>query len=539
MVDFDPNDLIKEIEYNVKQKDKIKAGLVLGYFFDLDKEHRRQVLRILATGEADFSLPYFLDFLQKEESLIEDVDFKTAILEVIFSDPNLFGDMLKNGVEPREILISLAGESKLPDFVPYLVDILLNNEEENILKEVIDALGDIGDPQAVTPISEFLYSNNRSLILAAIKALGKIDSPTAIKRLSEKMGQDANLDLIILDIFSKTQDTLSLKKLNETLSSHYAHLRNYAKNKFVQIGSKAVPFLVENLTYDDPDLLIHTLNVLGEIGDATAVMPIRKLLETNPKDSNVRFAAYEALGFLPVEKGAYTLAAGLTDPEEQVRVAAVSAIEKNLSPILVAGIRNMVKNKDKETQNIVKSIIMAQAKDLFLNLLVEENFKKLALDFLKKESPEDIRNYYFELLTKYGYGDLIKKEKKKKEKVEARPVALAVDDSKMILSIYKSSLFALGFDPKLFAKPEEALDWLKKNKPAIMFTDLNMPGLTGIELTKKTRQIYGPEELTIIMVTTQNEATDNEAAKEAGVTDILYKPFTKEILGSKIKEYLR
>jgi len=109
----------------------------------------------------------------------------------------------------------------------------------------------------------------------------------------------------------------------------------------------------------------------------------------------------------------------------------------------------------------------------------------------------------------------------------------------MILSIYKASLFELGFEPRLFAKPEEALEWLKENKPNIMFTDLNMPGLTGIELTAKTRQIYKPEELTIIMVTTQNEATDNEAAKEAGVTDILYKPFTKDILEAKIKEYLK
>jgi len=536
MLDFDPQDLIKEIAYNVERKDKIKAGLVLNYFFDLEPEHRAQVLRILATGEPDFSLPYFLDFLQKDKKLIEDTEFKTALLEVVFADPHLLGDYLKNGVEPREILLQVAGETKLPELVPYLTEILTSTEEENILKCTIEALGNIGDPQATTPVSEFLYSNNRTLILAAIKALGKIGSPTAIKRLAEKMGHDTHLDLLILDIFSQIQDTLSLQKLNETLSSHYAHLRNYAKNKLVRIGSKAVPFLVENLNFDDPDLVIHTLNVLGEIGDEAAVLPIRKLLSNQPKDSNVRFAAYEALGFLPVDKGAYTLAAGLTDKDEQVRVAAASAIERNLSPVLIAGIRNMVKGEDEEVKNVVKAIITAQTKELFLNLLPEDNFKKLALDFLQKKCPPDLRNYYFELLEKYGYKDLVPRAEEEKEE---KPVALAVDDSKMILSIYKASLFELGFEPRLFAKPEEALEWLKENKPNIMFTDLNMPGLTGIELTAKTRQIYKPEELTIIMVTTQNEATDNEAAKEAGVTDILYKPFTKDILEAKIKEYLK
>ncbi|SDN88731.1 HEAT repeat-containing protein [Desulfonauticus submarinus] len=536
-MDFDPKHLIQEIEYNVSKRDKIKAGIVLSYFFDLDKEYRAQVLRILATGDPSFSLPYFLEFLQKEPNLIEDSDFETAFLEVIFADPHLFGDMLTSGAEPRTLLIKFAGETKLPDFVPYLTEILTSTNEEDILEATILALGQIGDPQATTPVSEFLYSNNRTLMLAAIKALGQIGSPTAIKRLSEKMGQDPNIDLLILDIFGKIQDSLSLTKLNETLSSHYAHLRNYAKNKLVKIGSKVVPFLIENLNYDDPDLLIHTLNVLGEIGDPAAVMPIRKLLNSHPQNSNVRFAAYEALGMLPIDKGAYTLAAGLMDEDEQVRVAAASAIEKNLNPVLVAGIRNMVKEKNKETFNLVKAVITAQAKDLFLNLLAEDSFKEVALDYLKTKTPEDVRNFYFELLRKYGYAELIDKPKSKKKEPKKK-IAVAVDDSKMILSLYKSNLFELGFEPVLFANPKEAVEWLKKNKPVIVFTDLNMPQMTGIQLTAETRKIYSKKQLPIIMVTTQNEATDNEAALEAGVSDILYKPFTKESLEEKVKEYI-
>ena len=72
----------------------------------------------------------------------------------------------------------------------------------------------------------------------------------------------------------------------------------------------------------------------------------------------------------------------------------------------------------------------------------------------------------------------------------------------------------------------------------MVLTDLNMPDITGIQLTEQIRQHYSSEELPVIMVTTQNEATDNEAARSAGINDILHKPFNAESLGAAIKKEL-
>jgi HEAT repeat protein len=82
---------------------------------------------------------------------------------------------------------------------------------------------------------------------------------------------------------------------------------------------------------------------LGEIGDASAIGPIRKLLDNHPRDANIRFAAYEALGLLPMERGAYALAAGLTDPVGNVRAAAARAVNGAFSEVLAAGVKNMVR----------------------------------------------------------------------------------------------------------------------------------------------------------------------------------------------------
>ena len=66
-----------------------------------------------------------------------------------------------------------------------------------------------------------------------------------------------------------------------------------------------------------------------------------------------------------------------------------------------------------------------------------------------------------------------------------------------------------------------------------------MPDISGIELTRAVRMIFSKEQLPIIMVTTQNEASDNEAALAAGVNAILYKPFNEESLRSTLEGNLR
>ncbi|HIP40613.1 MAG TPA: response regulator, partial [Desulfocapsa sulfexigens] len=107
-----------------------------------------------------------------------------------------------------------------------------------------------------------------------------------------------------------------------------------------------------------------------------------------------------------------------------------------------------------------------------------------------------------------------------------------------ILTIYKATLHELGFEPVLFEFPATAIEWLQKEKPTMVLTDLNMPDISGVQLAGEIRKKYSSKELPIIMVTTQNEANDNEAAREAGVDKIMQKPFNAEILKAAMDELL-
>ncbi len=430
----------------------------------------------------------------------------------------------------------VAGELRFEEAVPALLYLVANSQDEPEISLIIETLGMIGDPQAINTLTDYLYAANRDLIITAIHALGQVGTQSAMHRLSERMGTDNEMDYMILSIFADVQDPVSLEKLNDTLASHYAHMRIYAKQELVRIGAKAVPNLIENLLQDDPDFIIHTLNVLGDIGDESAIMPIRKLLGREPKSANVRFAAYEALALLPLRKGAYTLTAGLTDAEDHVCVAAAKAIDQNYSEILTAGIKNLLRSKDEEARHITKILVNAQVDKVFVSLAGEDFFQELALIYLP-HAHKDTKEHYAKLLVEKGFDSFASKIEGGEEVTNLVKV-VAVDDSRMILNIYKATLHELGFEPVLFEFPASAIEWLQNEKPAMVLTDLNMPEITGVMMAAEIRKTYTPKELPIIMVTTQNEANDNDAAYVAGVNKVIQKPFNAKSLKEAMSEYL-
>ncbi|WP_054697039.1 response regulator, partial [Desulfosarcina cetonica] len=437
--------------------------------------------------------------------------------------------------ENRVVLVEVAGEMRLEGAASLLMGILNEDEDEVVIKAVVTALGLIGETAATTAISEYLYSGNLELTIAAIYALGQLASPTAFQRLAEKLGADSDLDIMILDVFATDQSPAAIARLNEGLSSHHAHLRNAAKQRLKEMSGKAVPNLINNLLHDDTDLLIHTLNLLGEIGDESAIVPIRKLLHNEPKDANVRFAAYEALGMLPVGKGAFALAQGLADPVENVRAAAAGAINRNYNTMLAAGLKNMVRAGNTETRQVTEAVLNGGCDTVFLDLVEEEAFQTCALEFLASKAHPDIRAHFVELMRKTGHADLVSGIDATVADHQAPTLKVfAVDDSKMVLNIYRGALHRLGCAPQLFEFPAEALKTVGREKPDVIFTDLNMPEISGIELIREVRRQYDKTVLPIIMVTTQNETQDNDAATEAGVNAILHKPFTAEDLGKAL-----
>lgn len=543
MTQINAQDFIDELKFDIKTNDMIKARLVLAHFDEVPAGNQKMALYELSKASDDFVIPLLVGLLATNPQL---TDTHPMIKEVLYSkalhSPESLSRQLmrENKPDHRSVLAEIAGEIRLESATTILLGVLNEEQNEKVLRAAINALGMIGDTSATTPISEFLYSGSVELIIAAIQALGQLGNPTAVQRLAEKLGADHDLDYMILDVFSYSQEPEALERLNATLSAQHAHLRNAGKQKLTEIGPKAVPVLTSNLRYDDPDLVIHTLNVLGLIGDESAIAPIRKLLHNEPKDANVRFAAYEALGLLPVAKGAFVLAQGLHDPVDNVRAAAAKAINHNYNTVLAAGIKNMIRGEEDAQRPISRTIIDAECDAVFLDLVQDELFCDFSTKYLSQQAHVDTRNFYLNLLNANALSEVaLKIDVHTAEENDQAIKVFAVDDSKMILNIYRTVLHNLGCDPVLFEFPSDAIAKIKEEKPDVVFTDLNMPDINGVELTKAIRRHYDKTQLPIIMVTTQNESHDNEAAQAAGISAILHKPFTEESLKAAMDEHLQ
>jgi two-component system, NtrC family, nitrogen regulation response regulator GlnG len=100
---------------------------------------------------------------------------------------------------------------------------------------------------------------------------------------------------------------------------------------------------------------------------------------------------------------------------------------------------------------------------------------------------------------------------------------LIVDDEENILWVLKKGLEKNNYIVDTATSGEKALEQLHKNKYLMMFSDIFMEGLSGLELMEKSLQIC--PELKIVMMTAQDSMNNTIEAMRLGAYDYLSKPF--------------
>jgi two-component system chemotaxis response regulator CheY len=117
----------------------------------------------------------------------------------------------------------------------------------------------------------------------------------------------------------------------------------------------------------------------------------------------------------------------------------------------------------------------------------------------------------------------------------AMPI-LVVDDYKTMVRIIRNLLKQLGFeDVDDAADGTEALAKLKERKYGLVISDWNMEPMTGYDLLKHVRADEGLQSIPFIMVTAEAKTENVVAAKKAGVSNYIVKPFNAQTLKGKIE----
>jgi two-component system, chemotaxis family, chemotaxis protein CheY len=115
---------------------------------------------------------------------------------------------------------------------------------------------------------------------------------------------------------------------------------------------------------------------------------------------------------------------------------------------------------------------------------------------------------------------------------------LIVDDSPTIRRMVKVALTPLSMDVIEAGSGLEAIEQLAVAPVSLMVLDLNMPDMHGLEVLGFVRANQKFHNIPIIVLTTRGDDASRDAARHAGATRYLTKPFTPQALLSEAREVL-
>ncbi|HEY9105811.1 MAG TPA: response regulator, partial [Roseateles sp.] len=112
-------------------------------------------------------------------------------------------------------------------------------------------------------------------------------------------------------------------------------------------------------------------------------------------------------------------------------------------------------------------------------------------------------------------------------------LVLVADDSKIVRVKLSRLLMAQTYRVALAESGEQALELMAAERPHVLITDVEMPGIDGFELTRQVRAAPATATLPVLMITSSDDKL--EQAQAAGVTQLLGKPFSEETLLAAIE----
>jgi two-component system chemotaxis response regulator CheY len=114
---------------------------------------------------------------------------------------------------------------------------------------------------------------------------------------------------------------------------------------------------------------------------------------------------------------------------------------------------------------------------------------------------------------------------------------LIVDDHPLTLSMLRQTLKQIGFDDvKEAVDGNIALEILQTEDIKLVFTDLNMPTMSGIEVIQAIRNKAETQNIPVIVVSGEGDQDIVVSAMQAGADSFIVKPFAPQTIKEKIMQ---
>ncbi|MCF6246037.1 MAG: response regulator [Desulfobacula sp.] len=109
---------------------------------------------------------------------------------------------------------------------------------------------------------------------------------------------------------------------------------------------------------------------------------------------------------------------------------------------------------------------------------------------------------------------------------------LVIDDEKPTLSMFNLFLTAYGYDVSVARDGEKGLDMFKEISPDIVFTDIKMPGIDGLEVLRRIRN--QDTDTQVIIITGHGDMEKAVEALDLDASDFINKPVERKALNSAL-----
>ncbi len=116
---------------------------------------------------------------------------------------------------------------------------------------------------------------------------------------------------------------------------------------------------------------------------------------------------------------------------------------------------------------------------------------------------------------------------------------ITIDDDPIVRTLIKKTFTNIGFEVITAADGFEGIQAITTEKPDIIFLDIMMPIIDGIEVLKRIKKIPEVAKIPVIMFTAVSDGRMVVESSKLGAEAYIIKPFQSSVLIQKVKELLK
>ncbi len=146
----------------------------------------------------------------------------------------------------------------------------------------------------------------------------------------------------------------------------------------------------------------------------------------------------------------------------------------------------------------------------------------------------------FNLKSLFSGGNNSPEDRRSEERIKLPDSAtiLIVDDSRTAIAVLKKILAPTGYDILSAADGEEGIEMAKLHQPDLILMDIIMPGLNGFQATRILRKDTDTQDIPIVIISGNEQATEKFWGLRVGANGFLAKPVDRAELFHLLREHL-